>query len=88
MYQRRTGDTHKAFNTITNDINRLHMTLFSNAFNINRMHILELAMSSLVDGEQNRKDLFTELLQNVQILFGLILGTRRSSALAEDVQER
>ena len=64
------------------------MTLFSNAFNINRMHILELAMSSLVDGEQNRKDLFTELLQNVQILFGLILCTGRSTALAEDVQER
>ena len=45
-------------------------------------------MSSFVDGEQNRKDLFTELLQNVQILFGLILGTRRSSAVGEGVQER
>lgn len=64
------------------------MTLFSNAFNINRMHIIELTMSSLVDREQNRKNLFTELLQNVQILFGLILCTGRSTALAEDVQER
>ena len=64
------------------------MTLFSNAFNINRMHIIELTMSSLVDREQNRKNLFTELLQNVQILFGLVLCTGRSTALAEDVQER
>lgn len=64
------------------------MTLFSNAFNINRMHIIELTMSPLVDREQNRKNLFTELLQNVQILFGLILCTGRSTALAEDVQER
>lgn len=88
MNQWRAGDTHKAFNTSTNDINRLNMTLFSNAFNINRMHIIELTMSSLVDREQNRKNLFTELLQNVQILFGLILCTGRSTALAEDVQER
>ena len=64
------------------------MTLFSNAFNINRMHIIELTMSPLVDREQNRKNLFTELLQNVQILFGLVLCTGRSTALAEDVQER
>ena len=64
------------------------MTLFSNAFNINRMHIIELTMSSLIDREQNRKNLFTELLQNVQILFGLILCTGRSTALAENVQER